>query len=226
MPILPTRTTQLSTPLLSTTSEELQVSQIQSRPKSRTKEACSIASEDPFIKSYIDFNPPLKTAIKMRATYIVPALLALATPLVAIPTPMAQPDGGAPVDANAEFVSQVQAGLAKAGADVAARLVAEVNNGQHKKRTYQSPGVGLNVGAGAAVGVDKGVSVATGTNVGVVVDGILGLVASGGASLGVGKGKEKREPGVDPRGLDLGATVVLCVDTFLGHLGAALQAKV
>ncbi|KAK0647361.1 hypothetical protein DIS24_g7837 [Lasiodiplodia hormozganensis] len=155
----------------------------------------------------------------MRATYIVPALLALATPLVAIPTPMAQPDGGAPVDVNAEFASQLEAEFAKAGADVAASLVAQVN-GHHEKRTYQSPGVGVGVGAGAAVSVDKGVSVAAATNVGAVVDGILGLAASGGASLGVGKGKDKREPGVDPRGV---LSLALYVNTFLAHLGAGLQ---
>lgn len=162
----------------------------------------------------------------MRATYIVPALLALATPLVASPTPMAQPDGGAPVDVNADFASQVKAELAKAGADVAASLVAKVN-AQHEKRTNQPGGVAVGGAAGTVVDLNKnnGLNVAAGTNVGAVVDGILGLAASGGASLGVGKGKEKREPGVDPRGI-LDVTVAACVDTFLVHLGAGLNVKV
>ncbi|KAF4535719.1 hypothetical protein BFW01_g8151 [Lasiodiplodia theobromae] len=158
----------------------------------------------------------------MRATYIVPALLALATPLLAVPTPMAQPDGGAAVDVNADFANQLQVELAKAADSVAAGIVAKAH-AQHKKRTYQSPGV--NVGAGAGAGVNtgnNGLGLVVGTNVNALVDGIIGLKLGGVAGLGVGKGKDKREPGVDPRAL-LGVTVGACVETFLGHLVAGLQ---
>lgn len=166
----------------------------------------------------------------MRATYIVPALLALATPLVAIPTPMAQPDGGAAADANTDFANQLQAELAKA-ADIVAASIVDKANAQHKKRTYQSGGGGgggVSVGAGTGVGVNtgnNGLSVVAGTNVDALVDGIIGLKINGVAGLGVGKGKDKREPGVDPRAL-LGVTVAACVNTFLGHLVAGLQVAV